>query len=342
MVVPNTFSQSKVVAAFSPLFVAQSDFVTPIDSALMTSVLPLPRDARPLPSIRKTREETRECRGRYLIGRRLTSRLALWTLRFTDVSAELAAGILALAQGAAAMPSGSAPSTHEITHGASDDVPKTSFIIGVDDPDSDEPAELYKGMCVNRVVLTGELRVKLSMDVDFVGHANPTVVEDFPFPACSNGVAVYTTDCGLLVNAVDRSTDLHRFQYTFNNNLAINDDPFPWDAVDAVRIERGEQGEDSLFTFQMYGTKAHPVYVAAKAESVQPLSLRIGKATEDHTSIIAAGAQLALHDDELGYAGEKNRSVINLDAVPFSVGGNAPDQVTAVLAQADRFLVAPA
>jgi hypothetical protein len=85
----------------------------------------------------------------------------------------------------------------------------------------------------------------------------------------------------------------------------------------------------------------HPVYVAAKAEAVQPVSWRIGTATEG-ASIIAAGAQLALRDDELGYAGEANRSVINLDAVPFSISGAAPDRVHAVLAQADRFLVAPA
>jgi hypothetical protein len=332
-----TFKQKNVLAAYSPLFVAQANLQTALDTALLTSVLPLPRDARPLPTIRKTRQETRECRGKYLIGRRLTSRLALWSLRFTDVSAQLVAGTLALAQGAAAAPTGTGPHLHEVTHGADDDVPKTSFIIGTEDS-SDEPSELYAGMCINRVHLTGEVRGKVSMDVDFVGPANPTVVEDFDFPSCTTLVPVYTNDCQFLLNSIDRTTDLRRFQYTFNNNLFTGDDPFPFDSVDAARIERNV--EDSLFNFALYGTKAHPVYVAAKAESEQPVSLRIGTAAEG-TSIIAASAQLALTDTELGYAGEANRSVINLDAVPFSVGGEAPDRVHASLAQAARFLVAP-
>lgn len=195
-------------------------------------------------------------------------------------------------------------------------------------------------MAPNRVVLTGEVRGKVSMDVDFVGSADIEVIDpgDFDFAACQNSPAVYTNDCQLLINAIDRTADLHRFVYTFNNNLLINDDPFPFDSVNAVRLERDV--EDSLFNFQLYGTKAHAVYVDAAAETTRAVSLRIGSATEG-ASIIAAGAQLALQDTELGYAGEANRSVINVDAVPFSVSGAAPDRVHASLALADRFLVDP-
>jgi hypothetical protein len=229
---------------------------------------------------------------------------------------------------------------HEITNDPSDDVAKTSFIIGTEG-DDDEPSELYKGMCVNRIVTIGEIRGKVSMAVEFCGHAEPEIIDPFDFPACNTLPAVYTNDCQWLVDAVDRTSDLRRFQNTFNNNLAINDDPFVFDAVDAVRIERGEQAEESIYSFQVYGTKAHPLYVAAKAESALPMSLRIGTATEG-SSLIAAGAQFALTDEELGYAGEANRSVINLDVVPFSINGAAPDRVSANLDQQDRFLVAPA
>jgi hypothetical protein len=432
------FKQKNVVAAYSPVFAAQTNFVTALALSSLTSVLPLPRDARPLPNIRRTRDETRECRGKYLIGRRLTSRLALWTLRFTDVSAQFVAGIMAMAQGAAAaatgtnevqtltitatggtytlsvtvngdtqtttalaynanaaaiqaalealsnvapgdlvvtgtgpftitaggtladediaplvpgvgsLTGGSAAITtatpgagrfHQITHGASDDVPKTSFIIGTED-DSGEPMELYKGMCVNRVQLAGEVRGKVSMDVDFCGSANVEVIDpgDFDFAACQTQAAIYANDCQLLINAIDRTADLRRFSYTFNNNLLIGDDPFPFDAVDAVRIERDV--EDSLFNFALYGTKAHAVYVDAEAETTRAVALRIGAATE-YAKIIAAGAQLALQDTPIGYAGEANRSVINVDAVPFSIGGAAPDRVEALLTQQSRFLVAP-
>jgi hypothetical protein len=336
-----TFKQNNVVVGCSPTFEAQGSLAAALALAKLTSVLPLSSDNRPLPNIRRTREETRECRGRYLIGRRVTSRLVLWTVRFTDVSAQLVTGILALAMGEAAEPTDEdAPHGHDITHGESDDVAKTSFTIGTEG-DDDEPIELYKGMCVNRVVLTGEVRGKVSMDVEFCGSADIEIIDPggYNFAACQTFTPVYTNDCQLLINAIDRTADLRRFQYTFNNNLFINDDPFIFDSVDAARIERNI--EDSVFNFGLYGTKAHAVYADAEAETTRPVTLRIGTATEG-ASIIAAGAQLALQDTPIGYAGEANRSVINFDAVPFSVDGAAPDRVHAVLAQADRFLAAPA
>jgi hypothetical protein len=332
-----TFKQKNVVAAYSPLFVAQPDMATALALTLLTAVLPMPRDSRLMPNIRKTHDETRECRGKYLIGRRLTSRLALWPVRFTDVSAELVTGIMALAQGAADEPTGAAPSIHEIEHGASDDGPYTTFAIGTEG-DDDEPTEIYHGMSVNRVAINGEVRGKVSMDVDFVGPANPVIDNTFVFPACGSFIPVYTNDCQLLINAINRTPDLRRFGYVYDNHRLINDDPFPFDAVDAVRAERDD--EESSFAFQLYGTKNHQVYIDAKAELEQPVSLRIGTAAEG-SSIIAAGAQLSLEDTELGYAGEANRSVINLSALPFSVAGEAPDRVHASLGLGDRFLVAP-
>lgn len=333
-----TFKQKNVVAAHARTWTAQSNLATALLAAALNRTLPLSRDSRPLPTIRKTREETRECRGKYLIGRQLTSRLALWPVRFSDVSAELVTGIMAMAMGDAAEPSGAGPVIHEITHAESDDVPKTTIGIGTEG-DDDEPTELYKGMAVNRVVISGEVRGKVSMDVDFVGAANPAIDNALVFPACGTFAPIYTNDCQLLINAVDRTADLRRFVYTFDNHLLINDDPFPFNSVDAARIERDV--EDSSFAFQVYGTKNHALYAAAAAESEVPITLRIGDSAE-YASIIAAGAQLALSDAEIGYAGEANRSVINLDAIPFSVGGAAPDRVSSQLAFDDRFLVAPA
>ena len=335
---PATFKQKNVVAAYAPSFKAQANLATALLSTDLTASLPLSRGNRPMPGIRKTYDETYECRGKYLIGRRLTSRLALWSLRFTDVSADFVAGILAMAMGAAAVPTGTGPHIHAISHGGSDDVPKTSFIIGTQDTDSDEPSELYSGMCVNRVQLAGEVRGKVSMDVDFVGLANPVVQGGFVFPACNTIIPVYSNDCALVINAVDYTADLRRFQYTFNNNLAIADDPFPFNATDAVRIERGDQAESSQFSFTLYGTKNHAVYVLAAADTTEAVSLRIGTATEG-TTIAATGAQLTLQDTPIGYAGEANRSVINVDAIPFSVAGAYPDSVSASLARTLQYLV---
>ncbi|HLM58176.1 MAG TPA: phage tail tube protein [Pyrinomonadaceae bacterium] len=334
MAQPDTFKQKNVFAAFS--YFRQAAIGTPLGSDDLTMRLPLPRDAKPLPTRRVTREETRDCTGRFLMGRRLTSRLALWSLRM-DATAELTAWLLGLAFGDAGEPAGTGPSTHQITRLVSDQLPATSFLIGAED--SDEPAELYSDMVLNTLDIEATVRGKVSLAASFVGNADVDIVADYEPPACANILPVYAEDCALVIGGTDYTEHLRSFRYNRNNGLYSNDDPFPFDAVDLVRLERGNDA--SGFQLVVYGTKAHPLYAQAAAENTLALSLRIGSAAEG-TSIIAAGAQLTLQDAPVGYAGEASRSVINLDATPVSVGGAAPDRVTFVGALDDRLLTVPA
>jgi hypothetical protein len=336
MALPNTFKQKNVFAAFSPTFNRQPAIGTALAAAVLTARLPLPRENKPLPTRRVTRVETRECSGKYLIGRRLSSRLALWSIQL-DATAQLAAGFLGLALGAAAEPTGSAPSTHAITRSLSDQLPATSFIIGAED--SDEPAELYRDMVLNTLDIEAEARGTVTLRASFIGAADVDTVAGFAAPACGTIIPVDANDCLLTLAGSDYTDNLRSFAYRYNNNLLAGDDPFPFDAIDLVRLERGD--ETSVFQFGIYGTKAHPLYALAEAEDIEDVTLRIGSAGEG-TSIIAPGAQFTLQDTPIGYAGEANRSVINLDATPFSVGGEIPDHVSAVLAQAGRFLTVPA
>lgn len=208
--------------------------------------------------------------------------------------------------------------------------------------DSDEPAELYSDMIGNSLEIRGDVRQKLSLQASFIGNANPTLIEDYVAPACSTPpVALYPQDCLLTINGVDYTDNLcsRAFLYRYNNNIYSNDDPFPFDAVDPVRLERGI--EDSQFQLSVYGTKSHALYALAEAEAVEAMSLRLGSSTEGAT-IGVPGAQLTLGDPPITYAGEASRSAINLIADPFSVGGALPDSVTYVGAQATRFLTVPA
>ena len=340
MAVPETFKQQNVFAVYSPIFNVQEAIGVPLASAVLTAQLPLARDAKPLPTRRVTRDETRDCTGKYLVGRRLTSRLALWTLTLPTVTAQLAAGLLAMAFSDAGVPStGSAPHTHNITRSASDQLKATSFIVGA--TDSDEPAELYSDMVLNSLEIRGDTsRSKLSATANFIGSADVDTVVGFTPPACGPvPVALYPQDCLLTLAGSDYTDNLRSLLYRYNNNVFSNDDPFPWDAIDVVRLERGV--EESLFQFGVYGTKSHPLYAIAEGEEIEALSLRLGSATEG-TTIISPGAQLTLQDTPIGYAGEASRSVINLEATPFSVGGALPDHVTYVGAQAAQFLTVPA
>lgn len=339
MATPETFKQSDVFVAYSPIFAAQAAIGEALDPAVLTARLPLRRDQRPLPTRRVTRDETRDCTGRYLVGRRLTSRLALWTLTFPDVTARFVAGVFAMAFGeAGVVVGGSAPYTSPITRKVTDRLPATSFVVGAEE--GGEPAELYRDMVLNSAELRGEARQKLSLTTSFIGAAEVETVEDFDVPACgATPVALYPQDCQLLINSTNYTDHLRSLAYSYNNNVYSNDDPFVWDSIDPARLERGL--ETSQFQFGLYGTKAHPLYADADAENVRAVSLRLGTATEG-TTIASPGAQLTLGDTPLGYAGEASRSVINLNADPFSISGGIPDSVTYIGAQNGRFLVVPA
>lgn len=334
---PNTFKQKNFFAVFSPIFQVQAAIGSPLASAALTARLPLPRDNKPMPTRRVTRDETRDCTGKYLVGRRLTSRLALWTIQL-DATAQLATGFLALAFGKAGAPGGAGPHTHAITRSPQDQLSATSFIIGAED--SDEPAELYSDMVLNTLDIEAQVRQKVIIRASFVGSANVVDVPGFTPPACGAApVPVYANDCAVIIGGTDFTSALRTFAYSYNNNLAANEDPFPFDAVDPVRIERGD--EVSQFRFGVYGTRNSALYAAAAAETVEAIDLRVGTATEG-AHIISDGAQLILADQDITYATEASRSVINLLADPFSVGGALPDHVAATLAQADRFLTVPA
>lgn len=339
MTTPNGFQQKNVFAVFSAIFGVQAELGAPIPQADLTAQLPLAINNKPLPTRRVTRDETRDVSGKYLVGRKLTSRLALWTLTLPAINAQLAAGFLALALNDAAEPTGAGPLTHQITRSASDTLKATSFIIGA--KDSDEPAELYSDMVLNTLEIRGEVRQKLQLTAGFVGNANPEVLDGYTPPACAPPpVALYPQDCLLRVASTDYTDNLRTLLFRFNNNIYVNDDPFPWTNVDPVRLERGV--EESQFTMSMYGTKSHPLYALALAEDVEAMSLRLGSTTEG-TTINVPAAQLILGDPPITYAGEASRSALNLIADPFSADGCAlPDSVTYVGAQADQFLTVPA
>lgn len=339
MTTPNTFKQSNVFVAYSPVWAAQGEIGTALDTDLLTARLPLARDARPLPTRRVTRDETRDCTGRYLVGRRITSRLALWTLQFPDVTARLTAGLYAMAYGAAGAVTGSsAPYTEPITRLASDKLPATTFVVGAED--SDEPFEVYRDMVLNSLELRAEVRQKLSLTANFIGSADVETLEEFDVPTCGPvPVALYPQDRLLTIGGTNYTDNLRSLSHTYNNNVYSNDDPFVWDGIDVARLERGL--ETAQFQFALYGTKAHPLYAQALAENILALSLRLGTNTEGAT-LSSPGAQVTLGDTPVGYAGEASRSVINLVADPFSVSGAIPDSVTYVGGQNGRLLVVPA
>src|ERR1044072_2569116 len=110
-------------------------------------------------------------------------------------------------------------------------------------------------MVLNALEIRGATsRSKLSATANFIGSADVDTVPDFTPPSCGPvPVALYPQDCLLSVAGSDFTDNLRSLLYRFSNNAYSNDDPFPWDAIDLVRLERGV--EESLFQFGVYGRK---------------------------------------------------------------------------------------
>lgn len=99
-----TFTNRKLVVAFSPDFKVQTAFDAPIAAASLTARHPQTSPA--FHAIIPFREETRDCSGEFIIIEKLTGKIARFTFAF-DVTAKLSAGWLAYLQGVAAAPTGS-------------------------------------------------------------------------------------------------------------------------------------------------------------------------------------------------------------------------------------------
>lgn len=98
-----SFKNRKLVFAYPSAFKKQSAWDTAVANADIDKAHP--NDPPVFPGRRITREETRDCKGEYVVARQITSRLWLVTLSF-DVTAQILAGWLAFAYGAAAAPTG--------------------------------------------------------------------------------------------------------------------------------------------------------------------------------------------------------------------------------------------
>ena len=98
-----SYSNRKLVLAFSSEFMAQAAFDTPIAQADIDARHPMTTPA--FHSIIPFREETRDCSGENVIIENITGKIARFTITF-DATAKLIAGWFAYLQGVAAAPTG--------------------------------------------------------------------------------------------------------------------------------------------------------------------------------------------------------------------------------------------
>jgi hypothetical protein len=224
---------------------------------------------------------------------------------------------------------------HAISRSTSDQPSIFSFIGGFDG-DATNPRK-YKNAVLNSINLTGTARGKVQAEVDLICSADLIEALSYITPACVNFVPMKVSDCRLSIDGTYYTEQLREFSFEYSNNILTGDDAFPFDDIDAIRLERGDR--TSNFTFAIFGSRGDALFTLAEGETQESVRLDLGQAG-DRVSIIAPSAKLKLAENELTFIGDANRSAINLEAVPFldeAVAGT-PDYIEANIAQTTAFL----
>lgn len=224
---------------------------------------------------------------------------------------------------------------HEITRTTQDQTPATDLVVGFETDST--PAQQYVDMVVNSVTIRGEIRGKVSVELEILGSAKTLDAIAYSVPACVNVTPVYTRDCRIEVGSTFISSNVREFTYTYSNNIFSGDDAFPYDDIDVVRLEHGDR--TSSFNFTVYGSRGDDLYTTAENEDVVQVFLILG-APSNRVIIDAPKTSVKLADDPITFAGEANRSAISVTGTPFFDGGTAgtPDRVHYYGSESTTFL----
>jgi hypothetical protein len=205
-----------------------------------------------------------------------------------------------------------------------DQTPLFSIIVGFEG-DTTNP-DKYKDMIVNSVTIRGAIKAKVTVELELLGSADLGEVIGYVMPACVNQDVIYTKDCRIEIDGIFEAANLREFTYNFNNNAFTDDDPFPYDDIDIVRLEHGDR--TSEFTLGIYGSKGDVTFNKAEAEMKVPVNMHIGPPVSKIV-VNAPKTHLKLGDDPITFAGEALRSAFNVTGTPHydSLTPGTPDNV---------------
>lgn len=224
---------------------------------------------------------------------------------------------------------------HAISRATSDQPPQTSLIYGFTG-DSDNPNKV-KNVVVNEVAISGTVRGRVLVELDLISTW-PFTAGVYSVPNCVNFSPIVTKDVRLAVNGTYYADSLREFRFVYSNNIITGDDAFPFDDIDAIRLEKGDR--TSMFNFTVFGSDGDTLHTLAETEPEEDIELHIGPGG-DRVSIYAPSAKLILADTDTTFQGDARRTAISYEAEPFldeSLTGT-PDYVEAKVAQTVQYII---
>lgn len=186
--------------------------------------------------------------------------------------------------------------------------PPTSLITG-NRGSSIAPLK-FKDMTLDSIRITGRVANRITGRVQFRGHGAPAPVPDYDWADCLTPSPIFMRSGDFTLGALKTAADLREFDFLINNKLVFQEDPFPFNDVDIVRMERDERREWPL-NVTTFGELNDATWRLANFQDGNAIgkasySLRIGS-VDDGITIESAGDAL-VEMQNLGYAGQVARS----------------------------------
>lgn len=223
---------------------------------------------------------------------------------------------------------------HAITRSSSDQPPQTSIIYGFEG-DTTNPVK-GKNVVVNSWKVSGTVRGKVLCEIDLLFSGEVDEALAYTVPDCVNFQPIKAADVRLDINGTYYTQNLREFSYEYSNNILTGDDPFPFDGIDAVRLERGDR--TSSFMFQIFGSRGDALYTLVDSEAVEDVTLHVG-GPGNRVSVYAPSTKLKFADAGIIFSGEANRSALSFTGTPFkSATAGTPDYAEGRNSQSTAYL----
>lgn len=216
--------------------------------------------------------------------------------------------------------------TCAITRATAEDLPLVSFVIGYTGDTA--TYKKYYNQAVNSVTLNINKGQISRIDVELVGSTLYQAVPLFTVPACVNYDPIRAVDTRLYVDSNWVTGDTRSVTYAYSNNMATDQDAFPFDSIYMQNFERGFRQTESL-AFAVDGCEADDIYNWADSLTEKPVDIYFG-APSNRAILSIPTCELMTGSPDVAYT-PAGRTFINI------VGNPHKDSVLGTYSKIDYY-----
>lgn len=199
----------------------------------------------------------------------------------------------------------------DITRATGATLPLVSFVIGYQGDTASY--KKYYNQAVNSVTLNINKGQLSQIDIEMMGSTRYIAVPTFSVPSCINYDPIRAVDTRFEINSTWVTADTRSIVYTLNNNMAADQDAFPFDSVYMSVFERGYRQTETL-EFAVDGCETDDVYTWADTLTDRAVKIYFG-APVNRAILDIPVCELSLGTPDVAYT-PGGRTFINVVGEP--------------------------